>query len=144
MAHLTDDTQVNTDDEMKQNLRARNCTKPNQDLPTHFQAIRNTVSFKDEVGIDVVGSLGRHRDQTPLEVSNVSLSTQAPFAAKGFVIKNEPLENDKAVGTEVKCKDDSFDDERTTLRRTGFDSEAQTQLQLRVQDFKSIAIKNTK
>ena len=62
---------------------------------------------------------------------------------KGFVIKNEPLENDKAVGTEVKCKDDSFDDEPTTLRRTGFNSEAQTHLQLRVQDFESIAIKPT-
>ena len=136
-----DDAQLNTNN---QNLRTRNCTKLSQALPTHFQSERDTIFLKDEVGDDVVGSLGRPHDRSLSEFSNISLSTQAHFAAKGLMIKNEPLENDKAVGTEVKCKDDSFDEGRC---RTGSIAEAHTQSQrldfMKVQDVKSIVIKPT-
>ena len=63
------------------------------------------------------------------------------------MIKKERLENDKAVGTEAKCKDDFIDKERTTFCRTESNTEVQTQLQrldsMKVQDVESTAIKPT-
>ena len=121
-----DDAQLNTNN---QNLRARNCTKPSQDLPTHFQSERDTVFLKDEVQNDVMGSLSRPHDRSLSEFSNMPLTTQAHIAVKGFMIKHEPSDNDKAVKTEVKCKDNFFNEERTTFCRSESNTEAQTQLE---------------
>ena len=122
-------TQLNTNNQKEQNLRARNCTKPDQDISTHFQSERDTVSLKDEVGNDVVGSLGRIRNQYSSGSSNASLDTQAHCATKGFIIKHESLENGKAVETEMKYMNNFSNRERITFHRTELGTEAYAQLE---------------
>ena len=61
------------------------------------------------------------------------------------MIKRELQNNNKAIGTEVKRKDDFFNRERTTFHRTGSNTEAHTQLErldfVKTLDVESTAIK---
>ena len=90
------DMQLQGNNQNKQDLRARDCTRTDSCLPPNFQSKRD-IGCTEKKADGPVESLSRPHEEDSLENWNALSNTEAHSATESLTIKHEPQEDDKVI-----------------------------------------------
>ena len=93
------DTQLHGNNQNKQDLRTRDCTRTDSCPPTHFKS-KGDIRCIEKKADDSVESLSRPHEKGSLRNWNVFSNTEAHSATESLTIKHEPQEDNKVIGSQ--------------------------------------------